>query len=204
MQDLWHRLLSQSENISEHMLQRYLAQDSHYYEDLSDLAGKTIVFKVQRLPKYLVFSFTRTKLKLSYIDRAVIVDSDLEIRGAADALLQFMLKKAARSYLLSTEVIQFSGDLFLLENFARLFAARNFDQGFLGARIPKMVLHASKEFLAGQRRRVGVLQKTSVDYLQEELKVIPSRRHFILTQEDLLNFAERLDRLEAKLHRFDV
>jgi len=200
MQQLLSKLLSGSNRISTKLLQQYLMQDPYYYEDLCPLAHKTMVFRVEAVPLKMCMHFTPTRVQITYCERTEQVDYDLEVRGDLDALVQFMLQADARSSLLSQHRVNYTGELLLLEALAHLLRARNFSQGPLAETgVARLLSQAANRTVHNKREQIRALRKTSVDYLQEELKVLPSARHFLLTQQDLLNLAERLDRLEAKI-----
>lgn len=192
--------------ISHRLIDGYLSLDPDYFQDLKELAGKQIYFYIKDFNLSIEMKFTRTQLKLNYQkNESSRVEGDLLLKGRSIDLLAFALKKNQRSKLLSTGVVEFEGELFLLETLVKLFKERNFFKNLPLPPLLKQVLMLSfNKANAWQQHSRSVMQHTIVDYLQEELQYLPSYRLFKLCQDDLMHLDAQLDRLEAKLNLVDA
>lgn len=198
---LIQRILPHASFLSNKVIECYLVQDSDYLQDLSKLSGKKIVMVLQDLGLQVQLKFTKTRMIITYefLDDDVS-DADLFLSGRSLELLVFAFCKERRSRLLGAAVVRFQGDLFLLEALSHLFMQRDFlENSALPLWLKTILIQMSKKILSWQVNNFKVLQETLVDYLQEELKLLPSYRHFEFLQDDLLGLSEDLDRLEALL-----
>lgn len=203
---LMAQVLPHVAGVSNKVIDCYLTQDVDYLQDLQGLAGKKILVSLTDLHLSLEFSFSRTKMKLEYYFEHPAKDGfDLSLLGASFNLLAFGIKKDQRSKMLSEGLVEFHGDLFLLEHLAHLFSEREFLENVpLPAMLKSVLLKATKSGFAWQKHNLKVLQKSLIDYLQEELKLLPSHRHFEFLQEDVFLLNQTLDRLEAWVDRFNA
>jgi ubiquinone biosynthesis protein UbiJ len=199
------KILTQSVRCSNQMLACYLNQDPEYYHDLTMLAGKKISFYVEDFNLTIALNFTRTQMLLNYqkiIATPLLIDeNNLTLQGKSSALLAFALRKTARSKLLSQKAVIFQGDLFLLEAVVKLLSQREVLANLpLPPGVKHLLIFSSKRLVSWQKHNAQVLQHTFIDYVQEELKLLPSYKHFELLQAELLELEESLDRLEAKFN----
>ncbi len=178
-----------------------LSQDPRYYEDLQVLAGKKIIFTLVDIKLQVVLNFTRTTMTMTYGKNVILEEGcALYLEGRSMDLLAFSLYKNKRSRLLSIGLIQFQGDLFLLEAMVVLFKDRDFLQNVpMPLWMKQILLQGSKRFFSWNKHNVSVIKHSVVDYAVEELHLLPSAKHFRLLQDDLLMLNESLDRVEARL-----
>ena len=194
-------LASLFSGFSNRVIDCVLSQDPRYYEDLEVLAGKKIIFYLSDLKLQVVLNFTRTTMTITYGKNVILEDAcALYLEGRSMDLLAFSLSKNKRSRLLSDGVIQFQGDLFLLEAIVVLFKDRDFLQNVpMPLWLKQLLLQGSQRFFSWKKHNVRVVKHSLVDYAVEELHLLPSYKHFSLLQDDLLVLNEALDRVEARL-----
>lgn len=191
-----------SQQFSKKILDTYLIQDPDYYQDLIPLAGKEILFFVRDWHLLIALKFTRTQVELSYCKADALPklqdEMHLSMQGRSFDLFAFALYQAKRSRLLSENLISYQGDLFLLEALVKLFKERNFlDNVPLPKLLKTLILNHFSRAAAWQKQNIETFKNTIIDYLQEELSLLPSYKHFVLLQDVQLELDEQLDRLEA-------
>lgn len=191
------------ERFSNKIIECYLTQDPDYYQDLTILSGREILFFLKDLRLQIKINFTRTKMRLGYakaLTPQILKDaSDLSLEGRSFDLLAFARQKAKRSHLLSEHLVAYHGDLFLLEALVKLVKDRHFLENVpLPAFVKAILMNSIPPTFKWQKQTFKTFQDTIVDYLQEELKLIPSAKHFALLQDEQLQLDERVDRLEAR------
>ena len=201
-------MISALKVFSERLLQKsflfYLEQDATYYQDLQPLQGKEILFYVRDLHLLISFQFTRTTVKIQYQKKhtapCIHDETHLCLEGLTTNLLAFAIRAEQRSRLLSEVRVTYQGDLFLLEALVKLVKERDFLENVpLPAAIKALLLKGTHRTCAWQKQNLQVLKNTVLDYVTEELALLPSAKHFELSQAVLIDLEGVLDRLEAKM-----
>ncbi len=198
-------LFTCAQSISKKIVARYLEQDPLYYKDLKSLSGKNITFFLTDVKLKIILSFTATQVNVIYqkdLQHVPLAEDTINLMlwGRSLDLSAFAFCRAQRSALLSAGKVQFQGDLFMLEALTKLFTHREFlENTSIPLPIKQLFLHHAPRFFKWPEHALAVVRDTAVDYLQEEIRLIPSYRYFELLQEEFLNLLTKLDRLEARL-----
>ncbi len=161
-------------------LNRILNLNPDYLTYLEDVAGLSITLDLidVRFKRKIIFHH-------SFIEvTAEVGDSQLELTGKLIDFITFALKKNQRQKLLQASLIDFKGDLMVLQQLEAFL--NHFDM----QRLVALPISQIKRFLTNE-----------VEYLQEERHVLASPHLFAYFQEEVLDLQQKLERLAFRSER---
>ncbi|QEW07953.1 ubiquinone biosynthesis accessory factor UbiJ [Nitrincola iocasae] len=185
---------------AETSLNKLLQQDPRTLQRLAALSGKVIRLEISQPTFSLTLLPGNSGLDLFLHSES---PADLTLTGKAQDFIQMASAESSNDKLFG-KGISISGDTGLATAFSTILKTFSLDwENWLGDLLGDTVAHPLASFIRNQRQQFGLMQQSltanSVEYLQEELGVLPPRAEIEGFLEDVDQLRDATERLEARI-----
>ena len=182
----------------EFILNRALQESGKKEQAVAILADKVIAFQVQGLAALYLFAHNQVISIQSVCPETV----DVEVSGGLFTLLRLLINGDAA--LLDSSELKITGDRALIRRWIEECSVPSFDwEELLAKHLGDVPAHqVGRFFRQGQswsKENLTRLEQNSSEYLQEELRLLPSRGEYLFLKTEIEALATRLQQLEQRV-----
>jgi len=186
---------------AETSLNELLKKDPKTLKQLERLSGKVIRFEIRQPTLHITLVPNSAGMDLLLHSEAI---ADLVLSGQASDFMQ-MLYSSSPDEKLFGKGIDVQGDTGLATQFSQMLRDFSIDwEAWLGDIIGDTTAHPLAQFVTQQREYFSKARKSltdnSVEYLQEELRILPPRPEIEAFMEDIDQLRDDVERLEARIN----
>ncbi len=191
-------LLSRLEQIAN----GYLSLDPEISQPLSELEGQVLLFDITS-PDIRVYCLPQT----GQLQSSWELEPDCTVRGSAQGLLK-MIRSDSPTEALSNGDIEIKGDSRLAQRFSDILSSIEVDwedifSRFVGDFAAHKMGRAVSEATLWAKDSLKATQLNTVEYLQEEIRVLPTSVEIDYFMQDVDTLRSDIDRAEARLKRLE-
>ncbi len=179
---------------------QYLKADPQTWPKIVSLDGKVIAFSLQNWHLNLKAVFTKDGVEFKPQDNKF----DAKIKLTTETLLQILTNPSTKPTQLKGVTIQ--GDLHLMQNIMEIMQAMDIDWEEKISYITGDILaHEISKHIRNTRNiiknAIGSVKLNMADYLQEEIRILPSKNEIESFYQDIAKLRDDVARFQAKLNR---